>query len=506
MTPSSISRVLVLAVVVTAPASVEAATHAVPSSVTTVDPSYDGGVQPGDVLVLEAGQRGTLVLEDLVGDPSAPIEVRVDAATTQATVIDGAGSTWGLEVDHCEHVVIDGTTSGGPYYGILVTTSADQHHTYVKLRNRSRFITLRRIEVAGVYGGNPGIGISFNDHNIKRVDYPGFWVEGHKVLDCFVHDVGTEGMYLGPNNQNTDDEPHLRDIEIAYNRVEHTGWDCINPKSWVDGDNSIHHNVLRDCGYRGTVDGEQASGIPSIAFHGEIYNNWVENTAGRGIVNYGLGIIAYENPDWEARIYNNVLVDIGGFGEFEGIKVFTPVEIFNNTIVRTTAEAIYGASIASGLVHDNLMADAAAGPIRLGGLTERDNWFGTVADARFEDAAMLDFHLTDQSPAYNAVTEPGFAPFDFDDVARPQEGAADYGAFEYHVDVGGSGGAGGAGGAGAGAEGGSGGSGGAAGSTPTGPATEVADDGGCGCRLVAADRPGAARFALALLGFALYAG
>lgn len=485
--------------VLVAASMADAATHSVPASVTTVGPSYDGGVAPGDVLVLASGTRGRLVLEELAGQAASPIVVRIASGATEPTTIDGAGGTWGLEVDHCEHVVIDGTATGGLYYGIVVTSSVDGHHTYVKLRNRSRFITLRRVEVAGTSAGAPGIGISFNDHTILRADYPGFWVEGHRVLDCYVHDTTTEGMYLGPNNE-TDEEPYLRDIEIAYNRVENTGWDCINPKSWVDGDNAIHHNRLRHCGYLGSTDGEQASGIALKAFHGEVYNNWIEDTAGRGIVSYGLGAIGYDNPNWNARIYNNVLVDIGGFAAFEGIKVFTPVEIFNNSIIRPTAEAVYGASAASGLVHDNIFAAAPGDAVRLGGLNERDNWEGSVAEAGFVDPSAMDFHLTETSPARNAVTEAGFASFDYDDVPRPQESAADYGAYEYLGEAGAAGGTAGAGGAGGGSAGAAAGGGGAAAGGPGSEPATAGEDGGCGCRL--ATRPGSAHpwLGLGLLG------
>ena len=97
-----------------------------------------------------------------------------------------------------------------------------------------------------------------NDLSVKRNAHPGLWREGILIEDNYIHDVESEGMYVGPNYQ--DGDLPLRNIEIRNNRVEDIGWDGINTKSMWAGDNSIHHNDVRRAG-KNSSRLEQASSV-----------------------------------------------------------------------------------------------------------------------------------------------------------------------------------------------------------------------------------------------------
>jgi hypothetical protein len=58
-----------------------------------------------------------------------------------------------------------------------------------------------------------------------------------------------------------------------------------------------------------------------------------------------------------------------------------------------------------------------------------NNFVGSNAQIGFEDPANLNFHLGATSPAWNQGSE-DFPPTDFDDEARPRDGAPDPGAYE----------------------------------------------------------------------------
>ena len=126
-------------------------------------------------------------------------------------------------------------------------------------------------------------------------------------------------MYVGPNWRNTtptyqppnndaDDLP-LRNVEIRFNEIDNTSWDMCNCKSWIAGDNRIHHNLMR----RGSqaLNPNQNGGITANNCHVKIYNNWVEKTGNPGIQTY-----MHQMPDslpfgpFEAIIYNNVVCDL----------------------------------------------------------------------------------------------------------------------------------------------------------------------------------------------------
>ena len=104
-------------------------------------------------------------------------------------------------------------------------------------------------------------------------------------------------------------------MEIRRNLIEDTGWEAINTKSMIAGQNSIHHNVIRRAGLNGerSNDPSQYSGITNNSGPIEIYNNWIEKTG-----QHGIQVWTSQGPKesegfgpFETYIWNNVIVDAG---------------------------------------------------------------------------------------------------------------------------------------------------------------------------------------------------
>jgi hypothetical protein len=410
-----------------------------------------GSAKPGDVLTIPSGTRGPLIVRDCTGTASNPIVVRNQPGGSGPAIIRRSGGSGGFIFSciNCIGVTIDGGSKwngapSGKTYGIRVTVGSGSPSAFVRLSGMTRSLTIRNVEVDGA-GANSGSGIRLNDLEVLRSRYPGMWREDILIEDNFVHDVGNEGMYIGPNYQ--DGGLPLRNIEIRRNRVEDIGWEGINAKSMWEGNNSIHHNEVRRTGKNSTSSkSAQYTGINVVSSTVKVYNNWVETTGMHGIqVWASSGPKASEGKGpFDAEIWNNVIVDAGALwksfmldssginvGAQDGIEKPNP-QIYNNTIVNPRKAAIsVRTNVGSGYVRDNISAGAGANPVITAPKQVQlvNNRVGSVTQMQFVDPTRKDFRLKTGSPARNQGTSL-YPDDDFDDVQRPKEGSADQGAFE----------------------------------------------------------------------------
>jgi hypothetical protein len=430
-----------------------AADHPIGSGTASFDCSR---VSPGDTLTLAAGARGPLKITNCQGAEGKRIVIRNDARGSGPAIVrrdSGSGGGFVFSCVNCIYVDIDGSPKwqgapAGKTYGIKVTmTGGGSPSAFFRVSGLSRFVTIRNVEVDGTWPalGTDGIGISVNDHQVKRADHPGLWREGILIENCYVHNVQGEGMYVGPNYREGD--LPLRNIEIRYNRVEDTGWEGINTKSMWAGNNSVHHNVVIRAGSNGSLVNKptQYSGINNNAGTLKIYNNWVEKTGQHGIQVWNAdGPMSNEGiGPFTVSIWNNVIVDAGALwkshmadsyginvGAADGTEKPVPT-IYNNTIVDSRLSAIrLTRNVGNGIVRDNIVANAGSNPISVpANVTLANNEVGSITQMAFVDPTRFNFRLATGSPARNRGGS-GFPQTDFDDVARPQDGAPDLGAFE----------------------------------------------------------------------------
>jgi len=383
------------------------------------------GLQAGDTVWLDGHTRTKLILKNITaGTAQNPITV---TNTDGQFVINNTVDDKGLQFWNCQNIIVKGTYVG-ENYGIKINQVSGHGMAFI---NGSTDFELCDVEITGC-----GIGVSAKSDGLQR---PTWAMENVKIHDCYIHDVGGEGLYIGSSFwTDTEKMPHeVHNAEIYDNYIEDAGWDGIQLGCATEG-SSIHDNVI--IGFGLTGNGSQNEGIranPGTAGH--IYNNWVEDGAGSGI---------FPNPYTDTWIYNNVLVDCDEHGIYIGddadTQSGTQVYLFNNTIV---SPGQYGLKFATkvslgtsgSLFYNNIVADPGTGNIwRVYGTQEADltdNYnlmVATIAAAGFEDADNGDYSLDEDSDAVDAGTNvSGYGVSDdIEGTSRPQGDYYDIGAYE----------------------------------------------------------------------------
>ncbi|MEJ2669592.1 MAG: hypothetical protein P8077_04825, partial [Gammaproteobacteria bacterium] len=334
-------------------------------------------------------------------------------------------------VQNSRHLILSGTGVEGVTYGFLVD-GENISSEGVKLSNRTSHIELDHWEISNVIkiglhlrghancaDASPPEGVSYR--HVYDLDGDGFaqkgWILGYNFLNQpiydpgdvddvltqnnftirnisihhnYVHDTGTEGMYLGqnmvdhlyrhdgsrgpamgskitcryknpnlpndyqPSKDNQDDPLNSRidGIQVYNNRFENTGWDSINVKGGARRC-AIYDNWITNYGWRARQNGDtdQTNGIDTTPnVHCDVYRNVLLGGGGSGIFLYGVG----------GTVAHNLIVEAGTGGESggkktTGIEIATPnteewdltawyqndsFTVYNNTIVAPLTRAV----------------------------------------------------------------------------------------------------------------------------------------------------------------------
>ena len=424
----------------------------------------DLGVAPGQVIQFEAGLHGERCLVDVIGTAAKPIVVRSDPAG-QVVIrrASGQAAWFVLTLDGFRYAVLDGSTTAGSACGFKVmyaSTGTDAPSAFVKVgdsaytianKTPSSFFTLRHVENRRWLAGQRQ---RRHRHQHQRPRQPHLLGQPERRRP---HPVPGEPLDRALPGQKHRGRGHVRGAELAqhhpdlpaseqrrrrpaasqrgdpFQRIDNTSWDMCNCKSWIAGDNRIHHNLMR----RGSqaLNPNQNGGITANNCHVKIYNNWVEKTGNPGIQTY-----MHQMPDslpfgpFEAIIYNNVVCDlftVPGDQEAKGINVGgeagslqIKATIYNNTVVDTPGAGIAtnsGGAAAGCAIANNLVVDCA--PIAGGSATLMSDLELALAAAGFVDGASQDFRLTASSPARNQAKGSHVATTDYLDAPRPQGSA-----------------------------------------------------------------------------------
>lgn len=418
------------------------ANFTIPAGTTTADAEDApySGVQPGQYVGISAGVRGQLTLQNFHGTVGNPITFFNDGG-----LVDIQSTAWiGLYVRNCSYIRITGSGAGAYTYGIKVSASTNNA---VSLEDGSTDAEVDQIETTGV----PGQGITFKTPPTSTYNETTFTQRNTKIHHCYVHDLGKEGLYIGDSSYHVLAggyyPPLLEGMEINDNRIEQTGWDGMQVGCGVAGTNLIHHNRIIHCGTAGTASsgGNDRTGLlVQTGQSGDVYGNYIEESAEQGIYNQGNGNV---------RIFNNVIVRPGhGPGvaakSHDGVGIYcstgsnsagSPIHVLNNTIVSSVGHGIRF-NCSNGTDHtarNNLIVAAGDTTIAVETgctLTQNNNGsVATVAAAAFRGTADRCYGLTSSSTAainlgYNLA---GSVDSDCAYVLRPQGTAYDIGAYEY---------------------------------------------------------------------------
>lgn len=456
------------------------------SNATPVGGGANRAVQPGEIVEFAARSSGTgggsqaLIIRNVRGSTNNRITIRAPSsgqAIIRRATANSGGHVLRLEnvqdVD-CRFLSTSASVTPGPdgkRHGVKVTGAAsgtDSPSQWVRLSvitggsgyRGCRNITIDGLEVDGIWPtrSNNGIGISSNDHSAKAADYPGVWQENLIFENLYVHNVKGEGMYCGANpylsfvsnqTEGTGRDIPIRNAEIRNSWFVDIAGEGINPKSWFEGTNSIHDNVL----IRVSIDAANGNGaINCNSMMGDIYNNYIEDPGPGGI---SCNVSAGTNIDFPGsssvfinRVFNNVIRKTGSAGGTYAIRAqhsvkngqqvpaswYARMQVFNNTISSNFTGLIrVDDAHPSSFVRNNLLP---GGTINYGQTTNNGTNITSGTDATtFVDptgtyeAGNIDLHLLSAKPASGTLGT-DIAPTDIEGTVRTQAGA-DVGAYEF---------------------------------------------------------------------------
>lgn len=281
----------------------------------------------------------------------------------------------------------DGKKHGFVFRPSVNNPQGDNPTNVFRARGFISGLTLRYFWFDG-RGGNPKMGgVTKNESDFKRADYPGVF-RGSSTLDNILcMNVGSAymGQNFGPGYLPS------RDTTIRYSMFLNCGQTPILVKNNWEGFTSVHHNIVKHSGDDpGPV--IQRNSISITASAGEVHHNWLEDT-GQGVIgnsenkvqamrcdcNDGPYVAPFQGyPGYssiELKVYSNII-----FRAVEGGIVFSsnnsrtsdPIakylaKCFSNTIdnIRNPSggleDAIDFASVASGSFCRNNIATRSAG-------------------------------------------------------------------------------------------------------------------------------------------------
>lgn len=282
-----------------------------------------------------------LRFQNLIGTAENPIIITINQATPLQI---GFESYYGVFLENCQHVVLDGRGYQNLQYGIEIFPNALAASTLIALQGG---LKSSNVEILGVECHEAGFsGISFktdpdvDDPTTWRPVPPsevGFTQYDLKVHHNYMHNTDGEGFYLGYFSSETQYHTNslgeavsyrahkMIDTKVYRNTFYRCGWDSVQVNN-AYGATEIAHNTLIDTAWYGQPN--QSSGI-STSLEGKIYGNTIIGGNGPGIQMGLLGATqifnniivrpegqhciyllgSVDNPE-QAVIPNNVLVDI----------------------------------------------------------------------------------------------------------------------------------------------------------------------------------------------------
>jgi fibronectin type 3 domain-containing protein len=417
------------------------------------------------IIGIEGGVRGTLVFTNwTAANPNYPVIV-VNKHGTGRVVVKDDGVTYrdGIRFDNCAFMKLLGNNDPAHRYGFEVAQAG-----------RLPSPGVPRISRLGVSVGNTSTNIEIGFVEVHHTGFAGImaktdpaqsrpetWAANYtmydlSVHDCYVHDVGGEGMYIGYTGWATDHWPEAPGFEsheiigmkVYNNLIERTMWDGFQYASAPDHlTTEVFNNVIVSSGTQGEA-GQSNGAQIGAGGSGRFYDNIIIDSFGNNLAMFGLGYNA---------IYNNLFVD-GDNGVFTDNRPNPPpadpdarqtipgsyYSFYNNTIINPARHAFWSMSevtvtnffnnlsVVPSLAHTDAFADSGAGAtINTGG----NVLLRSLNDAGFVDPANHDYRLLPGSPAIDAGVSLAAADVpvltDFQGNPRPHGGAYDAGFAEH---------------------------------------------------------------------------
>lgn len=416
-----------------------------PSASFTYFNGIASGVQPGDVICIQAGAKGGLQFTDVKGSATNPVIIKNCGGQA---LIGGPTANNAMLFIGSRYVRITGTGDPGFVNGLKIVGSAPGSQGIAAVGLSSDFeIDHMEIQNCGYTGMMLKSDPSSNCANTTSVR-PNFTFYQAIIHDNYVHDTGGEGIYLGDSFYNGTTVfcgsiqycHEVRGVRIYNNRFDKTGREGIQVGSGVD-DVEVYNNVVLNYGQANLS--AQNGGIQfGVGTAGRMYNNFIKSGPGPAIAVQGIG---------NDYVYNNIVVSPGE----QAITINTRptplatdivnkgwlggVYVINNTFVNVGPKGVIEEFINNApgnRLFNNLIVASSSPWDKTYTYTDwqRGNnvFIPLLANAKFVNPSIDDYRLMPGSPAINAgrdVSSFGVT-FDFDNNARPAGATWDAGAFE----------------------------------------------------------------------------
>lgn len=422
-------------------------------NITPSNPNFDGtGIPAGSTICITQGNYNYLYLSNIKGTSSNPITI-----VNEGVVVIDTDHYFGIKVSNCQYVKIIGENIASNY-GIRITRVASG--AGLSIDDLSSDIEIAGLEIAntyigGIYAKSDPTCTNFSATRDK------FTMYNLSIHDCYLHDIGDEGMYIGSSKYtgqvlsdcDTTVFPHvIMGVRVYNNIIENTGWDGIQVSSAITNCN-IHNNIIRYDSQKETV--YQMSGI--LIGGGskcDCYNNQIYDGKGDGIDILGKG---------NMKIYNNLIVRAGkNFlpndinNHKHGIYVGASPDnsnanyfILHNTIVNPKSTGInyFNSLTTENLISNNLIVEpgllSSAGnqsyvsyDVNASHIVVKNNYLSSGTQYVGFVNTQDNFDLLANSPAVNSGTDlySNAITFDILNRPRPHNNGCDIGAFECQDD------------------------------------------------------------------------
>ncbi|MDP3462273.1 MAG: right-handed parallel beta-helix repeat-containing protein [Bacteroidales bacterium] len=405
-------------------------------------------IPAGSIICIEPGLRSYLLIQNVKGTHELPIII---INHNGRSILD-TDHFYGIKFSGCNHVRLTGSGNDNDFYGIKINKVLNG--AGISIDDMSSDIEVDRIEVAntligGIYAKTDPSCTNFQSTRDK------FTMYNIKIHDCYLHDIGDEGFYVGSSkftgqylaNCDTTVFPHvIEGVEIYNNLIERTGWDGLQVSSAVK-DCFIYNNTIRFDSQKETT--YQMSGI--LIGGGstcDCYNNTIIDGKGDGIDVFG---------SFSMNIYNNLVVRAGKsfqpndpaqskHGIFIGNtpdQSVAIIRLIHNTIVspKTTGIRFFNNNTINNLIVNNIIVDPGAlidlnekayfdHNLGLSQYVYADNFLAEgLTTVKFVEHTTGNFDLKPDSPAVNRARESDVL-FDINDAPRPHNQLPDIGAYE----------------------------------------------------------------------------
>lgn len=430
-------------------------------SVTTIDGrSADyRDIGPGDTLIIEAGTRGPLSIQNIQGSPYKPITIlNGDGAVTFSSATPGVW--YGLWLRNSQFIHISGNGKAGTTYG-FVFDECGQFGVIAQCKvsdieiDYCKFLMTDPDYVAN----NLGISIQTKsnddyDYNGDGVDEPGPLRGEFVQRNTFVHDClfdGVDGeynvdlaLYIGNSDwlegMDVGGGVFVNQPELEYCRVHHNTFQFVNQKATQIGSCvvgcEVDHNSYDHCPAAATLN-PNCININPGCFNAKVHHNTILEPNGNGIYLYAEGGVCWNNlityPGQAATSFMHGIVWTYKATYFHS----ETSRCYRNTIIEPLGYGILWGRNDCGTQYcqANLIEGYGAGYsfISYGSsCTATYNFLAvTAADCWFVNAAGGDFHLQQYSPAIDGGLDIStWVVDDLEGIASPKFTTFDCGCYE----------------------------------------------------------------------------